>query len=63
MKNVAKLIVQALLTMLQGWVFMLAISVIHKYWIDALPTIGYLWAVVVVATFKSAFANPSIDTK
>lgn len=40
-----------------GWLFMLAVGIIHAEWIPALPTIGYWWAVLVVYLLSGVFSN------
>lgn len=36
-----------LIALLQGWLFMLAVGVIHAHWIPQVPTIGFWWSVLV----------------
>lgn len=43
------LLVSTLDALLGGWMLMLAVGIAHAEWIPALPTIGYWWAVVLVA--------------
>jgi hypothetical protein len=41
---------------LTGWMLMLAVGVAHADWIHKLPTIGYWWAVLLVALTRPLFA-------
>lgn len=38
---------------LKGFLLMLAVGIIHAHWIPQLPTIGYWWAVLVMAVLPS----------
>jgi hypothetical protein len=44
----AALATAALLSLLKGWLFMLAVGVIRAHWIPQCPTVGYWWAVLVM---------------
>lgn len=41
--------------LITGWVFMLAVGVVHGSWWPAVPTIGYLWAVVIPGMLRAVF--------
>lgn len=62
---VALFIIDALLTALAGWLFMLAVGVVHHEWIPQCPTIGFTWSVVLVALLRGAFriSSPSDDDR
>jgi hypothetical protein len=49
--------------LLTGWILMLAVGVAHAEWIRQLPTIGYWWAVVLVALTRGLFRAVSTKTK
>ncbi len=36
-----------------GWVFMLLVALVHEHWLRAVPTIGYLWAALLVLAGKT----------
>lgn len=36
-----------LIALLRGWLFMLAVGVVHEHWMPQVPTIGYWWAVLI----------------
>jgi uncharacterized membrane protein YiaA len=38
----------ALRVLVDGWVMMLLVGVVHAEWIRSLPTVGYWWAVLIV---------------
>jgi hypothetical protein len=40
-----------------GWMFMLAVGIAHAEWIQQLPTIGYWWAVLIVALTRGLFGT------
>lgn len=46
------LVMNALYCLFAGWMFMLVVQIIHDHWISNCPTIGYRWAVVVVALIR-----------
>jgi formate/nitrite transporter FocA (FNT family) len=50
------LITSALVTLSHGWLFMLAVGIAHGEWVPALPTIGYGWALVLVALLRGVFS-------
>lgn len=43
-----------LTALVAGWMFMLAVAVMHEHWIPGLPTIGFWWAVLVAGLLRSA---------
>lgn len=44
-------------SLLNGWLLMLAVGVIHMHWIPALPTVGYWWAVLIVWLLAGTFSR------
>jgi hypothetical protein len=46
-----------LANLLDGWLLMLAIGVARAQWLANLPTIGYWWAVVLVALLRGTFSR------
>ncbi len=51
-----RLVIVALAYLFRGWWFMLGVGVIHHEWWPAVPTIGYWWAVAVVALLGGIFS-------
>lgn len=49
------LLLEALSALLFGWLFMLAVGVVHHEWWPAVPTIGYWWAVLFTALMRAVF--------
>lgn len=47
------LITSALLTVLKGWLFMLAVGVAHAGWWPVIPTIGFWWSLLFMALMPS----------
>jgi hypothetical protein len=45
----------ALHALLQGWMLMLAVGVVHEQWLRSVPTIGYWWAVLLVWLLRGTF--------
>lgn len=41
------LAIGALLILVQGWLFMLVVGVVHHEWLPGVPAIGYWWAVLI----------------
>lgn len=54
---VARLLFRITSSFLDGWFLMLAVGIAHAYWIPQLPTIGYWWAVVIVALLSGVFSR------
>ncbi len=52
-KLIVGLLTGFLLSLLKGWLLMLAVGVIHNHWIPQCPTIGYWWAVLVMLLMPS----------
>lgn len=50
---VAALISDTISAFLKGFLLMIAVGIIHAHWIPQLPTIGYWWAVLVMAVLPS----------
>jgi hypothetical protein len=55
-KFVVSFITGWLTTLLYGWLFMLAVGIVHGSWWHAVPTIGYWWAVLLVYLLRGVFA-------
>jgi Na+-driven multidrug efflux pump len=59
---IGSLIVSAVVSLLGGWMFMLAVGVAHHEWLPGLPTVGYWWAVLITWLIRSAaLTAPSSD--
>lgn len=55
-----ELCVSVVMSLLGGFMFMLAVGVVHHEWIAACPTIGYGWSVLLAALLRGAmYANSS----
>lgn len=55
-------LLQALITgfltaLLCGWMFMLAVDVIHSEWLPQVPTLGYWWAVLIAWLLRSSLST------
>ncbi len=50
-----QLLVDFLAALAGGWMFMIAVGIVHHEWIRACPTIGFGWAVLIGALFRGAF--------
>lgn len=50
---VTGLISSLLMSLLKGWLFMLAVGVAHAHWLPNLPTIGFWWSVLFIALLPS----------
>jgi hypothetical protein len=48
-----------LMTVQGGWLFMLAVGIVHHEWIPACPTIGFWWSLLLVILLKWTFAGGS----
>lgn len=44
---------------LTGWMFMLAVGVVHHEWISKCPTIGFFWACVLSSLLRGGLDIPS----
>jgi hypothetical protein len=44
---------------LKGWLFMLAVGIMHDHWVPALPTIGFWWSVLLMFVLPSFGTAPS----
>jgi hypothetical protein len=40
-----------------GWMLMLTAGIVHAEWITSLPTVGYWWAVAIVALMRGVFSR------
>lgn len=47
----------------QGWVLMIALTIIHRHWIPAVPTTGYWWAVLITWAFSIMWPRPAVQVK
>lgn len=54
---VVHLMVSTTMTMVFGWVFMLAVGIVHHEWIRQCPTIGYGWATLLAALLRLVLIN------
>lgn len=50
------LVADAVHAFVQGWMLMLAVSVVHDHWIPSVPGIGYWWAVLIVWLLRGSFS-------
>jgi hypothetical protein len=48
------LVAAALMSVLGGWAFMLAVGIVHHEWIKQCPTIGFGWALLLASLMRSA---------
>lgn len=62
-KFVVEFVSAAVLSLLYGWEFMLAVGVIHLHWLPVMPTIGYWWAVLVVWLLRAIFTPNTSSAK
>ena len=51
------ILVSIVVNLFHGWLFMLAVGVLHHEWWPQIPTIGYWWAVVVVLLLRGVFSQ------
>lgn len=56
-RRVAHFVVFWLMTVQSGWLFMLAVGIVHHEWIPACPTIGFWWSLVLVVLLRWVFAG------
>jgi ABC-type multidrug transport system permease subunit len=52
---IASVIADALHALVQGWMLMLAVSMVHAYWMPSVPTVGYWWSVLLVWLLRGTF--------
>lgn len=57
------LVTSGLMGFLKGWLFMLAVAVMHDHWVPQLPTIGYWWACAVMWLLPSLGGSTSTKDK
>lgn len=50
----ATLIADVIMALVGGWLFMLAIGIVHHEWIRSCPTIGFFWSVTLAALVRGA---------
>jgi hypothetical protein len=56
--NIAQtLLTGVLIALLNGLWFMLGVGVIHDHWWPEVPTVGYWWAVLIVALLRGVFSR------
>jgi len=60
---ISAMVVAAVISLLRGWVLMLAVGVAHAEWIHGLPTIGYWWAVLIAYLIGSALTPYTRENK
>lgn len=53
---ITRAVAVALAYLFRGWMLMLAVGIIHAEWLPQLPTLGYWWAVVIVALLNGVFS-------
>lgn len=53
---VTSIITSTLTYLFRGWMVMLAVGIIHAEWLPNLPTLGYWWAVAIVALLSGTFS-------
>jgi hypothetical protein len=53
---ITALIVSYLGALFDGWLLMLAVGIAHAVWWPDVPTIGYWWAVLMVALLRGVFS-------
>lgn len=51
---IGALIAGIIAALLGGWMFMLAVGIVHHEWIRACPTIGFNWSVALAALVRGA---------
>jgi hypothetical protein len=56
-KLLTALVAGFLTALINGWLFMLAIGVIHEHWVSALPTLGFWWSVLISWLLRSALSS------
>lgn len=57
------LITTAIGALVDGWMLMLGVGILHAEWWPAMPTIGYWWAVLAVYLLRGVFSpQPSKAT-
>lgn len=59
---IGTLITTVIVTLAHGCYLMLAVGIVHDQWIPGLPTIGYWWAVLLVALLRGVL-SPIKSTK
>jgi Na+-driven multidrug efflux pump len=62
-KALANVIGNWLMSLVNGWLLMLAVGIAHAEWVPALPTIGYWWAVLLAMLLRGAFMPFKGSTK
>lgn len=53
----------AVFSLMNGWMLMLAVGVVHAHWWPAVPTIGYWWAVLIVWLLNGVFSARQTKAK
>jgi hypothetical protein len=57
------LLIGFLIALLQGWLFMLAVGVVHAHWIPQVPTIGFWWSVLIWTLLPSTATRASAGSE
>lgn len=53
----AGVLVRLIFAPIDGWLFMLAVGIVHDHWWPAVPTIGFWWALMLAVLFNAIFAG------
>lgn len=51
-----------LTALLNGWLFMLAVGVIHDHWLPRVGPVGYWWSVLICWLLRSALSSTASAT-
>jgi hypothetical protein len=62
-ERVLRFLLSLLLSVYGGWMFMLAVGIVHHEWIPACPTIGFWWSVLLASLIRSALYNFDLDNE
>lgn len=54
MSVIAVIVVAFLASLMQGFMFMIGVGVVHHEWMPTIPTVGYWWSVIIVMLFRAA---------
>ena len=61
-KIVTGIFTSAAISLMGGFELMIAVGVVHAEWIRTLPTVGYWWAVLLVALLRGVFSSTKPST-
>lgn len=56
---ILRVIVTFVIAIVCGFLFMLAVGIVHHEWITQCPTIGYWWAVLITGLLRMTFVSTS----